>query len=135
MLHQNNTAALIVIIAKEIAGRLFASQLLSDGYFFESPGILLCQYVKELTGKGNVSGDERQDQNGMSRFWIHRFHGFRFLSRFLLIFWNCHNRPSPRLFPVTVLSPSCASGFAFACMEKSRTFSLWEVLIFCNCQC
>lgn len=25
--------------------------------------------------------------------------------------------------------------FAFACMEKSRTFSLWEVLIFCNCQC
>ena len=20
-------------------------------------------------------------------------------------------------------------------MEKSRTFSLWEVLIFCNCQC
>ena len=62
--------------------------------FFESPGILLCQYVKELAGKDNVSGGERQDQNGMFRFWIHRFHGFRLLSRFLLIFWNCHNRPS-----------------------------------------
>ena len=26
-------------------------------------------------------------------------------------------------------------GFAFACMEKSRTFSLWKVLNFCNYQC
>ena len=68
--------------------------------FFESPGILLCQYVKELAGKDNVSGDRRQDQNGMFRFWIHRFHGFRLLSRFLLIFWGCHDRASPRLFPV-----------------------------------
>ena len=73
---------------------LWAHGLLMPEIFFESPVILLRQYVKELTGKGNVSGDGRQDQNGMSRFWIHRFHGFRFLSRFLLIFWNCHDRPS-----------------------------------------
>ena len=47
---------------------LWAHDLLMPEIFFESPGILLCQYVKELTGKGNVSGDGRQDQNGMSRF-------------------------------------------------------------------
>ena len=77
---------------------LWAHGLLMPEIFFESPGILLCQYVKELAGKDNVSGGGRQDQNGMSRFWIHRFHGFRLLSRFLLIFWDCHDRPSPRLF-------------------------------------
>ena len=73
---------------------LWAHGLLMPEIFFESPGILLCQYVKELAGKDNVSGGGRQDQNGMSRFWIHRFHGFRLLSRIMLIFWNCHNRPS-----------------------------------------
>ena len=77
---------------------LWAHGLLMPEIFFESPGILLCQYVKELAGKDNMSGDGRQDQNGMSRFWIHRFHGFRLLSRIMLIFWDCHNRP--RLFPV-----------------------------------
>ena len=48
-----------------------------------------------------------------------------------------HNMPSPMAgLPLALaVAPSCASGFAFACMEKSRTFSLWEVLIFCNCQC
>ena len=67
--------------------------------FFESPGFLLRQYVKELAGKDNVSGDERQDQNGMSRFWIHRFYGFRLLSRIMLIFGIATTDP-PRLFPV-----------------------------------
>ena len=47
---------------------LWAHGLLMPEIFFESPGILLCQYVKELAGKDNVSGGERQDQNGMSRF-------------------------------------------------------------------
>ena len=72
---------------------LWAHDLLMPEIFFESPGILLCQYVKELAGKDNVSGDGRQDQNGMSRFWIHRFHGFRLLSRIMLILGNCHDRP------------------------------------------
>ena len=73
---------------------LWAHGLLMAEIFFESPGFLLRQYVKELAGKDNVSGGERQDQNGMFRFWIHRFHGFRLLSRIMLIFWDCHNRPS-----------------------------------------
>ena len=78
----------------ETRGTLWAHGLLMPEIFFESPGILLCQYVKELAGKDNVSGGERQDQNGMFRFWIHRFHGFRLLSRIMLIFGDCHNQPS-----------------------------------------
>ncbi|MBS7373474.1 MAG: hypothetical protein KIG57_05325, partial [Muribaculaceae bacterium] len=70
---------------------LWAHGLLMPEIFFESPGILLCHYVKELDGKDNVAGGERQDQKGMFRFWIHRFHGFRFLSRILLIIWDCHD--------------------------------------------
>ena len=73
------------------------ARFVDAGDIFESPGILLCQYVKELAGKGNVSGDGRQDQNGMSRFWIHKFHGFRLLSRSLLIFGIATTDP-PRLF-------------------------------------
>ena len=83
--------------------------------FFESPGILLCQYVKELAGKDNVSGDGRQDQNGMSRFWIHRFHGFRLLSRIMLIFWDCHNRPSEAL--------SCGCGCLQAALQASPSLA------------
>ena len=98
---------------------LWAHGLLMPEIFFESPGILLCQYVEELAGKDNVSGGGRQDQNGMSRFWIHKFHGFRFLSRILLIFGIATTDLS-RLFPVAALSPSCASGFAFACMSTIR---------------
>ena len=47
---------------------LWAHGLLMAEIFFESPGFLLRQYVKELAGKDNVSGGERQDQNGMFRF-------------------------------------------------------------------
>ena len=47
---------------------LWAHGLLMPEIFFESPVILLRQYVKELAGKDNVSGGGRQDQNGMSRF-------------------------------------------------------------------
>ena len=72
---------------------LWAHGMLMAEIFFESPVILLRQYVKELAGKDNVSGGGRQDQNGMSRFWIHRFHGFRLLSRIMLILGNCHDRP------------------------------------------
>ena len=94
---------------------LWAHGLLMPEIFFESPGILLCQYVKELTGKGNVSGGGRQDQNGMSRFWIHRFHGFRLLSRFLLIFWGCHDRPSEAL--------SCGCGGLQAALRASPSLA------------
>ena len=96
---------------------LWAHGLLMPEIFFESPGIILCQYVKELAGKDNVSGDERQDQNGMFRFWIHWFHGFRLLSRFMLIFWDCHNRP--RLFPVAAAVSKLRFSCGFACLELS----------------
>ena len=97
---------------------LWAHGLLMPEIFFESPGILLCQYVKELAGKGNVSGDGRQDQNGMSRFWIHRFHGFRLLSRIMLIFGIATTDP-PRLFPVAAAVSKLRFGCAFACMEST----------------
>ena len=84
-------------------------------YFFESPVILLRQYVKELAGKDNVSGGGRQDQNGMFRFWIHRFHEFRLLSRIMLIFWNCHNRPSEAL--------SCGCGGLQAALQASPSLA------------
>ena len=88
---------------------LWAHDLLMAEIFFESPGILLCQYVKELTGKDNVSGGGRQDQKGMSGFWIHWFHGFRLLSRIMLIFGIATTDPLQGSFLWLRLSPSCAS--------------------------
>ena len=38
---------------------------------------------------------------------------------------DCHDRPSPRLFALLLLSPSCASGCAFTCMEFSTICHLW----------